>query len=89
MKKAYMKPEIMFESFVSSTNIATNCKLIISGHALDMCALEHYDNKLQEEPWYIFTSKMQACTTNDGDEDSDWFDRICYHVPVGESTFNS
>lgn len=88
MKKAYMKPEIMFESFVSSTNIATNCKLIISGHALDMCALEQYD-EFEEQTWYIFTSKMLACTTNDGDEDDKYFNKICYHVPVGESTFNS
>ena len=88
MKKAYMKPEIMFESFVSSTNIAGNCKLIISGHALDMCPLEQYD-ELLDETWYIFTGKMQACTTNDGDDTADYYNQICYHVPVGESTFNS
>jgi hypothetical protein len=40
MKKEYMKPEIMFESFSLSQNIAAGCEKKINGPSAGNCGLE-------------------------------------------------
>ena len=46
MKKTYSKPEIVFENFVLSTNIAANCDVIISTADSGNCGIEWYGDFL-------------------------------------------
>lgn len=91
MKKAYAKPEIMFESFASSTNIAANCKMKIDTFANGDCA---YMAVVGDKWEAIFLSDIPACEVKDGPETDNSADGAyggyCYHVPVdGNSLFNS
>lgn len=91
MKKTYEKPEILFESFVSSTNIAANCHPIIDTLSEGSCAYE----AIVGETWRnIFTEAIVACELKDGKytdgKEDEIFGGICYHVPTnGSSLFNS
>lgn len=70
MKKAYVKPEIYFESFELSANIATGCSTIID-HAQDTCGVV-----TPGIPGAAFTTTISGCTwTGDGE-------KVCYHVPT-------
>lgn len=84
MKKLYSKPQIMFESFTLSTNIAADCEVKIYNHSSGTCAYEFTDEF--GENWKVFTSDVLACGTNEGDRA---YDNVCYHVPYGENLFNS
>ena len=87
MKKVYEKPEIMFESFASSTNIAGDCLTIIDNQSYGLCGFEY------DEDHTVFTDKFpKACETTDGTfdktEDGIW-DKLCYHNPENTRLFNS
>ena len=90
MKKVYNKPEILFESFASSTNIAANCKVKIEGHSQGTCP---YKVSAGDQTWSIFTGDFSVCTTNEADLDNNAdgaYNGICYDVPFdGNSLFNS
>lgn len=93
MKKVYRKPEIMFESFASSVNIAGDCEKTTNTSARGNCGVE-WD--LGET---LFLDHMVNVCTGDyvvetrGDDG--WLDlgpnnRLCYHVPDEEfNLFNS
>ena len=88
MKKVYEKPEIMFESFASSTNIAGDCLKIIDTFSYGLCGFVYDDEHT------VFTTDFpDACTTTngevDGDEDDNLFDFVCYHNPENTRLFNS
>lgn len=76
MKKAYSKPDIFFEDFSLSTNIAAGCVLIA----------ERQDGKFGVL-WggmYIFTGD---CTDN---VKTETWGTICYHIPTpGNNAFSS
>lgn len=81
MKKAYVKPEIMFEDFTLSTNIAGDCEVIINNSTRGDCA---YTLRTGES---VFTSNYGVCTTKEADGD---YNGICYHVPIDSNNlFNS
>ena len=65
--KHYSKPEIMFESFELSENIAS-CELISTENARYSCPVID-----DESGWTIFTSR---CSQSPADGE-----QICYEVP--------
>lgn len=75
MKKAYTTPEIIFDSFELTANIAAGCAFISSNHDPYICPV------LDEELGYtIFTDYTNGCaSTPPGGNDS-----ICYHVPTAD-----
>lgn len=81
MKKTYQKPEIMFEAFSLSTNIAGDCETIVDNASRGSCPY-HTRSDLN-----VFTSDVGACTTTEPDGD---YNGICYHVPIDtKNLFNS
>ena len=83
MKKQYSKPEIIFESFVLSTNIAGDCGKIVNNHAEYSCP---YLNRSGNN---VFTAALVGICTDvqqaDGEDNG-----ICYHTPVDvQELFNS
>lgn len=84
MKREYAKPQIMFEDFTLSTNIAGDCEVKTWTPNSGSCAYEFTDEF--GDTWKVFVSEVAACGTNEGDRA---YDNICYHVPYGENLFNS
>ncbi len=89
MKKTYEKPQIMFESFTLSTNIAGDCEIKTWLPSNTSCGMEFSDGTT------IFLDTMNGCSAENGgipvvseDGDGEW-NGICYHVPFGENLFNS
>ena len=76
MKKAYSKPQIMFENFTLSTNIALGCNLLNVSHAPKEqgCGLIISDRK---DKGVLFNSTYD-CSINADDGN---YNGICYHVP--------
>lgn len=89
MKKTYVKPEIMFESFTLSTNIAGDCEVKTYTPSNNSCGLEFTGVGT------VFLDTMNGCQTENGgfpvhSEGGDGeFNGICYHVPYGNNLFNS
>ena len=80
MKKEYCKPDIMFESFSLSTDIAAGCTAIIDTHRGGECGVNM-------EGLVVFTDKVNGCDFKIPDNGNNG---ICYHVPTGENNlFNS
>jgi hypothetical protein len=82
MKKTYSKPDIVFESFSLSTNIAAGCERKTNLHGKEGCGV----------PWgnsRIFTDTDFGCKSvvEDG---SGKYDGLCYHNPSESyNVFNS
>lgn len=84
MKKNYTKPEIVFESFIMSTNIAGDCEI-----KADNDKNFHSCGIFFEGQGDLFSGNWHGCdqkpTTDDG-----WFNGYCYHVPIeNKNVFNS
>ena len=90
MKKTYQKPEIMFEDFTLSVNIAGDCTVKTMTPSENSCA---YPVKAGFATWNVFTAALDICTVKDDVSDKiqdGIFDSICYHVPYESSSlFNS
>lgn len=77
MKKPYVRPEVYFENFELSTNIATGCEYK-SNHTKNQCG------------WYVegignvFLSDVTTCSYKQPDSETNQYG-ICYHVPVDTS----
>ena len=85
MRKAYSKPEILFESFTLNTNIAGDCNKKTNTPAQYSCAYEIEDEFLGTLK--IFLDTMTGiCFTTEADGE---YNGICYHTPYGENLFNS
>lgn len=81
MKKIYSKPEIMFESFALSENIAAGCDTIVDNSTSGVCAY------ITRTGLNVFMSSIDACSTTEDDGDYDGF---CYHIPIEtKNLFNS
>jgi hypothetical protein len=82
MKKTYSKPDIIFDSFALSTNVAANCEFKTPLPKADECGMPiGFLNDV------IFITEMQGCTKII--ETGAW-DTICYHQPTEENNlFNS
>ena len=88
MKKKYSKPDIMYESFTLSTNIASDC-----APGTEMLANDYSCGKLFSDGRTVFTTNVAGCkdvkVLPDQDGDGVW-GTYCYHVPVNlASIFNS
>lgn len=86
MKKIYEKPQIVFESFIMSTNIAAGCEEIVRTFDKGTCAIVGTGNVS------VFSGTMNICDftpTDLGNPDDTW-NGFCYHVPSERSNlFNS
>lgn len=84
MKKTYSKPQIVFESFSLSTNIAGDCGIKIETQSLDMCGMDYgFMGR-------VFLSGMGDCAGFPVAADDGSFNQICYHVPIdSRALFNS
>lgn len=70
MRKPYVKPEIAYESFELTTNIAANCSLFSTPQAAFICAV--LDPELGETIFSDDNCDFSPPGVND---------RICYDVP--------
>ncbi len=79
MKKRYVKPKIIFESFELSSSIAAGCALLSTPQAAYICPVTD-----PELGFTIFSS--ESCDmSSPGDND-----QICYDVPLaGANVFES
>lgn len=90
MKKTYTKPEICFESFLMSTNIAGDCdKPFVNNASKGVCGVP---GSMPNSNIFIASiDGPDGCQIWDYPED-DILDMngFCYHVPVeGKNLFNS
>lgn len=76
MKKVYTAPEILFESFTMSTNIAAGCDEIERSFSQDSCAYTGTGGIA------MFLDAIVACEYKSDDDGSNGF---CYHVPGEEN----
>ena len=87
MKKAYSKPEIMFEDFTLTNSITVGCKALVGAPTAGQCAYEVITSR---DTKYIFTDTMTGiCTSTESDDE---YNGLCYHVcgPDAEGAlFNS
>lgn len=85
MKKTYVKPQIMFESFALSTNIAGDCEVKTWTPNSGTCAYEVDMGAFGKRN--VFLDEIAACTTVPADG---MYDNFCYHVPTeAYNLFNS
>ncbi|MBQ8813365.1 MAG: hypothetical protein IJZ85_02555 [Lachnospiraceae bacterium] len=78
MKKIYTKPEIMFESFALSSNIAGDCEMQTNLPSNSTCGLDFSGLK-------VFLDGMGGCSDIEVDNvggDGE-YNGICYHVMTG------
>ena len=81
MKKAYLKPEIIFEDFTLSESIAGDCDTIVNNSTRGVCAY------VTRTGLNVFMSSIDACSTTEDDGDYNGF---CYHNPIeSQNLFNS
>lgn len=87
MKKIYCKPEILFESFSLSTNIAGDCEGIVGNPSKGTCAV------IGTGGIAVFDGIVgNVCdfTSTDLGQEEDYWDKNCYHVPTEyNNLFNS
>lgn len=80
MKKAYVKPDIIFEDFTLSTSIAAGCERQTDTPSWNMCGVAFGNMNL-------FLSSISACTDPVEDDGSLGY---CYHNPSDlTNLFNS
>lgn len=80
MKKNYVKPQIIFESFELSSSIAAGCALLSTPQAEYVCPVTD-----PEFGYTIFSSGGICDYSAPGDND-----QICYDVPLaGTNVFES
>jgi hypothetical protein len=81
MRKEYSKPNIMFESFSLSTNIAGDCSVKTGSPSDNVCGHDIYPFK------DVFISSETGCQVT---FENGQYGGICYHVPDGTNNlFNS
>lgn len=87
MRKTYSKPDIVFENFAISTNIAGDCESIVGNPAKGTCAV------LGTGGIDMFDGTVGAvCVFKPEDMGGvkDQWDGFCYHVPTEyNNLFNS
>ena len=81
MKKTYAKPQIVFESFQLTANIAGDCNT--RPNSADEATCGYNDNG-----WIVFQNSS-VCIDIQVNPDGK-HNRLCYHVPTGDiSVFTS
>ena len=75
MKKTYTKPEIAFESFTLSTNIAGDCEVINTTSSRDLCGYPTREG-------IIFNAGSDVCNVYPEDGlYTEGGNSFCYHTP--------
>lgn len=85
MKRAYTRPEILFEGFSLNESIAVGCELKTHTPTNGTCGFEF-------EGVTVFTASVNGCKpVNGGTIIQDTADNgFCYHVPIASNNiFNS
>ena len=83
MKRAYSKPEIAFENFSLSTNIAAGCELRTNLKGEDECGYPTRGG-------VVFLQTISGCKYTPNGENGDTHDGFCYHTPSDTNNlFNS
>lgn len=87
MKKAYVKPEIFFESFMLSSSIAGDCETETNLQSRGGCGYMTRDG-------IVFVDKTTGCDVgvpyDDKVGDYMYSDSLCYHIPIDtKNLFNS
>ena len=82
MKRTYTKPEIVFEDFTLSTNIAAGCEVRIDTQARGNCGYEY-------GPMVLFLHGIAGCS-DEIEDDGSRLNGLCYHNPTDlNNLFNS
>lgn len=86
MKKTYTKPDIMFERFTMSANIAGDCEIKIYSPNNTTCGY-----KPEGLDYKIFLSGISECEeVGNQVVNDDSTNGFCYHVPIeSNNLFNS
>lgn len=85
MKKVYAKPEIVFENFSLSTNIAANCEIPVRTFNAGGCGYAYEGGN--GETMFTAQAGTNVCNIPVNDDESNGY---CYHTPVeGNNMFNS
>ena len=79
-KRKYSKPEIFFDDFSLSTNIAAGCEVFPIDNAA-ACGVSYWRA-------IIFTEPIGGCLKK-VENDDPRYDSICYHNPSDNNVFNS
>ena len=74
MKKTYSKPDIFFEDFSLSTNIAAGCELYPTEYAGDSFVVEFGGD-------ILLSDKPCDKIIQDGENE---YNNLCYHVPFDD-----
>lgn len=86
MRKKYTKPEIMFENFAMSTNIAGDCEgEPVNNATKGSCGIPGSGGD------FLFTDGVEGCTIDwKALNGADNYNGLCYHHPTSDSNlFNS
>ena len=84
MKKQYTKPEIMFEDFSLTENIASGCEIIVPTPNSGKCGYAYEGGNGAT----MFTTTVTGC--EDIQVDDDEANGFCYHDPISSNNlFNS
>lgn len=87
MKKTYSKPEIVFESFSLSQNIAAGCEVKTNTPSQSECGIDFGGSMLFVDGMNGMNGCKDIAVDNVGGDGV--YNGICYHVPTGENLFNS
>lgn len=81
MKKNYNKPDILFESFALSVDIAGGCEVKLATPSANQCGVKFGTD-------VVFTEKVSGC--EDFVVEDGTYNSLCYHVPTDRhNVFNS
>lgn len=84
MRKNYVKPEIVFESFAASTNIAAGCELRTNTQSLNVVGCTYLFGRDQVS---VFSDAALGCVQIPADG---LHNGACYHTPSeANNLFNS
>lgn len=84
MKKVYRKPEISFEDFSLTTNIAAGCGFDTNLPVQNSCGVDMGGGMI------VFVDGVYGCTTKVQLGDDGTWNGMCYHVPIeNNNVFNS
>ena len=86
MKSIYVSPEIVYEDFSLSTNIAGSCEVKTNTPSARQCGLEMYPDSGK----FVFIDDTTGCNYTTGVTPDGQYNGTCYDVPQdSRDLFNS
>lgn len=84
MKKSYVKPQVYFENFHLSANIAGECEAIVKNQSKGTCGYTMGNMVI-----FTMTDPIDVCSTQIEDG-SEQYNKLCYHGPyAANNVFSS